>query len=174
MQFVFLSFNLWLPFASEQETFQDPSAIDIESEDFKALPAEIQHELIKEIKAERKWISKNYIPRVWRTFRIKNILKIRLFLWCLIVLHNFLLCKGVRLNFQHSFCLVICVFFSGSLTMGFVSPAHLAIKLRLGNSGTFYYSQTYPHGNLYNKDKSILRTVYLVRKIPKFILTLLL
>lgn len=53
-------------FAFEQETFQDPSEINIHSEDFKALPPEIQHELIKEIQAERKWISKNnfHIPRV--------------------------------------------------------------------------------------------------------------
>jgi len=45
--------------ASEQETFQEPSKINIDSEDFKALPPEIQHELIKEIQAERKWMAKN-------------------------------------------------------------------------------------------------------------------
>lgn len=45
--------------ASEQETFQEPSKINIDSEDFKALPPEIQHELIKEMQAERKWMAKN-------------------------------------------------------------------------------------------------------------------
>jgi len=42
-----------------EETFQEPSKINIDSEDFKALPPEIQHELIKEIQAERKWMAKN-------------------------------------------------------------------------------------------------------------------
>lgn len=50
-----------------QETFQDPNAIDIDSEDFKALPAEIQHELIKEIRAERKWMSTDYLSKVWNS-----------------------------------------------------------------------------------------------------------
>jgi len=57
--FFFSFFHLLLSFSSKQETFQDPSEINIDSEDFKALPPEIQHELIKEVQAERKWISKN-------------------------------------------------------------------------------------------------------------------
>ena len=51
-------------FFHKQETYQDPTALNVDSEDFKSLPAEIQHELIKEIKEERKWMNKNDIPRV--------------------------------------------------------------------------------------------------------------
>ena len=47
-----------------QETFQDPKAIDIDSEEFKALPPEIQHELIKDIREEKTWMSKNILPGV--------------------------------------------------------------------------------------------------------------
>ena len=49
----------------KQETYQDPAAINVDSEDFKSLPAEIQHELIKEIKEERKWMNKTDMPGVW-------------------------------------------------------------------------------------------------------------
>ncbi|XP_078379026.1 LOW QUALITY PROTEIN: DNA excision repair protein ERCC-5-like [Oculina patagonica] len=60
-----------------EETFQDPTAIDIESEDFKALPAEIQHELIKEIQAEKKWMSKEYKPEAtdFSSFQLEGVLK---------------------------------------------------------------------------------------------------
>lgn len=67
-------------FRSQQleETYQDPSAINIESEDFKALPAEIQHELIKEIKEERKWMNKHDMPRQagdFSSFQLVGVLK---------------------------------------------------------------------------------------------------
>ena len=48
----------------KQETYQDPTAVNVNSDDFKALPAEIQHELIKEIKEEKKWMNKMNMPRV--------------------------------------------------------------------------------------------------------------
>ena len=53
-----------LDFFLKQQTYQDPAAINIDSQDFKSLPSEIQHELIKEIKEERKWRHKNDMPRV--------------------------------------------------------------------------------------------------------------
>lgn len=64
-------FICYHPFASKQETFQDPSEINIDSEDFKALPPEIQHELIKEVQAERKWMSKNnfHISKVCQSWK---------------------------------------------------------------------------------------------------------
>lgn len=65
-----IHFDVSLLFFHNQETYQDPSAINIESEDFKALPAEIQHELIKEIKEERKWMNKHDMPRVWLSMNI--------------------------------------------------------------------------------------------------------
>ena len=69
--FVFFCFFIhYHLFAFEQETFQDPSEINIDSEDFKVLPPEIQHELIKEVQAERKWMSKNnfQISKVWQSW----------------------------------------------------------------------------------------------------------
>ena len=47
-----------------QQTYQDPATINIDSQDFKSLPAEIQHELIKEVKEERKWRNKHDMPQV--------------------------------------------------------------------------------------------------------------
>ena len=48
----------------EQETYQDPTSINVESEDFQSLPAEIQHELIQEMKEERKFMKKTDMPGV--------------------------------------------------------------------------------------------------------------
>ena len=49
-----------------QDKYQDVSDIDIESEDFKSLPAEIQHELLTELKERGKRLSRlNYkLPEV--------------------------------------------------------------------------------------------------------------
>ncbi|XP_029207712.2 DNA excision repair protein ERCC-5-like isoform X2 [Acropora millepora] len=57
-------------FRSQQmeQTYQDPATINIDSQDFKSLPAEIQHELIKEVKEERKWRNKHDMPRQSRDF----------------------------------------------------------------------------------------------------------
>lgn len=61
---IFTYFTEHLPSFLEQQTYQDPATINIDSKDFKSLPAEIQHELIKEIKEERKWRNKHDMPRV--------------------------------------------------------------------------------------------------------------
>ena len=49
-----------------QDKYQDVSDIDIESDDFKSLPAEIQHELLTELKERGKRLSRlNYkLPEV--------------------------------------------------------------------------------------------------------------
>ncbi|XP_068685969.1 DNA excision repair protein ERCC-5-like [Montipora foliosa] len=67
-------------FRSQQleQTYQDPAAINIDSQDFKSLPSEIQHELIKEIKEERKWRHKNDMPRQssdFSSFQLEGVLK---------------------------------------------------------------------------------------------------
>lgn len=51
-------------FFFKQEAYQDPTSINVDSEDFQSLPAEIQHELIQEMKEDRKFMSKNDMPGV--------------------------------------------------------------------------------------------------------------
>ena len=44
--------------------YQNPSEVNVDSEDFKSLPAELQHELIVEMKEERKWAPTREMPEV--------------------------------------------------------------------------------------------------------------
>ncbi|KAM7431485.1 nucleotide-excision repair [Porites harrisoni] len=61
-----------------EETYQDPTSINVESEDFQSLPAEIQHELIQEMKEERKFMKKTDMPGQagnFSSFQLEGVLK---------------------------------------------------------------------------------------------------
>ena len=54
-----------------QDEFQNLDDMDLESAEFKNLPAEIQHEVLTEIKAERRrnhWANIEELPEVRGTF----------------------------------------------------------------------------------------------------------
>lgn len=48
----------------QQNKYQDPSMINVNSEDFRSLPEEIQHEIIKDKIADKKLTQMDAIPQV--------------------------------------------------------------------------------------------------------------
>ena len=52
--------------------YQNPDEVSVDSEDFKSLPAELQHELIVEMREERKWAPTREMPEVQKYLSGKN------------------------------------------------------------------------------------------------------